>query len=172
MWRFFVKSRKVRASWRVHQLYKERFECQVCKKFFTRKHVLKVHVETHNGTRPFECLDCGKRFKTKINLKKHSLVHNDSMDFKCKICQKRFKRSKELEAHLRLHEDKKEFECKVCGKSFKTKKGLNFTNKASIKQRGTSSVLNPNQMWNLQQGIQTLKRSKKSQISSLEKQEI
>ncbi|XP_031639797.1 zinc finger protein 84-like [Contarinia nasturtii] len=49
-----------------------RYECHICKKFFTvGKFSLKEHMRKHNGEKPYRCEICMKRFTNKSNLKRH-----------------------------------------------------------------------------------------------------
>lgn len=54
-----------------------RYECQYCKKRFTRPSSLTSHVYTHTGERPFACdfPGCSKRFSVLSNLRRHYKVH-------------------------------------------------------------------------------------------------
>ena len=48
------------------------FHCNMCKKYFTSKGVLKKHVEnTHEKLKSHMCEFCSKRFSTKDGLQKH-----------------------------------------------------------------------------------------------------
>ncbi|KAJ2004831.1 hypothetical protein GGI04_002465 [Coemansia thaxteri] len=65
----------------IHYSEKEKrerkYECQHCKKRFTRPSSLTSHVYTHTGERPFACefLGCTKRFSVLSNLRRHYKVH-------------------------------------------------------------------------------------------------
>ncbi|KAJ2334663.1 hypothetical protein GGI00_001748 [Coemansia sp. RSA 2681] len=54
-----------------------KYECQYCKKRFSRPSSLTSHVYTHTGERPFACdfLGCTKRFSVLSNLRRHYKVH-------------------------------------------------------------------------------------------------
>lgn len=52
-----------------------RFECEVCKAMFTRKHSLMVHLCIHSGLRPFPCSGCGKAFSTSSQAQRHARMH-------------------------------------------------------------------------------------------------
>lgn len=54
---------------------KKRFECEVCKAMFTRKHSLMVHLCIHSGLRPFPCSGCGKAFSTSSQAQRHARMH-------------------------------------------------------------------------------------------------
>jgi hypothetical protein len=53
----------------------KRFECEVCKALFTRKHSLMVHLCIHSGLRPFPCSGCGKAFSTSSQAQRHARMH-------------------------------------------------------------------------------------------------
>ncbi|KAJ9595076.1 hypothetical protein L9F63_013641, partial [Diploptera punctata] len=58
----------------------KRFECEVCKATFTRKHSLMVHLCIHSGLRPFSCSGCGKTFSTSGQAQRHARLHQQTMD--------------------------------------------------------------------------------------------
>lgn len=53
----------------------KRFECEVCKAMFTRKHSLMVHLCIHSGLRPFTCSGCDKAFSTSSQAQRHARMH-------------------------------------------------------------------------------------------------
>lgn len=56
-----------------------------CKKEFTGKTQLQVHVNFHTGSRPYVCTrdDCDKTFRSNAALKKHIRIHNYEKPFQC-----------------------------------------------------------------------------------------
>jgi hypothetical protein len=52
-----------------------RFECEVCKVMFTRKHSLMVHICIHSELRPFPCSGCRKAFSTSSQAQRHAHLH-------------------------------------------------------------------------------------------------
>ncbi|XP_069686022.1 zinc finger protein 431-like [Periplaneta americana] len=56
----------------------KRFECEVCKAMFTRKHSLMVHLCIHSGLRPFPCSGCGKAFSTSSQAQRHARMHKQT----------------------------------------------------------------------------------------------
>ncbi|KAJ2308371.1 hypothetical protein IWW54_004090 [Coemansia sp. RSA 2705] len=56
-----------------------KYECQHCKKRFSRPSSLTSHVYTHTGERPFACdfPGCTKRFSVLSNLRRHHKVHTN-----------------------------------------------------------------------------------------------
>ncbi|KAJ2389624.1 hypothetical protein GGI23_005796, partial [Coemansia sp. RSA 2559] len=56
-----------------------KYECEYCKKRFSRPSSLTSHVYTHTGERPFACefFECTKRFSVLSNLRRHYRVHTN-----------------------------------------------------------------------------------------------
>ncbi|KAJ1888353.1 hypothetical protein LPJ66_008625, partial [Kickxella alabastrina] len=54
-----------------------KYECEYCKKRFSRPSSLMSHGYTHTGERPFACdhPGCTKRFSVLSNLRRHNIVH-------------------------------------------------------------------------------------------------
>ena len=110
-----------------NQEEKKSFKCDTCYTFFSRKGVLKRHIETvHEGKKPFICGYCNASFTQKGDLKRHVLsVHEGVKPFKCVLCDKGFTLKHHLNQHLgSVHEGRKPFKCEICQASFAQKGAL------------------------------------------------
>lgn len=76
--------------------------CIYCKKVYTRKYGLKIHIRTHTGYRPLKCPFCQRAFGDPSNLNKHVRLHaNGNTPYKCDVCGKVLVRRRDLERHMR-----------------------------------------------------------------------
>ena len=105
---------------------KEQLICEICKKSFSRKSHLRVHVQTvHDGVKEHRCEICGKTFGEKSTLRTHGKVHELVKPHKCISCDKNFRFRHNLERHvMTIHENIKAFKCETCDKSFGRKAQL------------------------------------------------
>lgn len=91
-------------------LKKREYPCLVCNKWFTRKHILQIHLATHSKAKNFQCNVCNKSFSQKSNLTRHSRIHENtkSMGYKCRYCGQDFTQNIYLQKHINLsHIDEK-----------------------------------------------------------------
>ena len=51
------------------------FQCNICKRSFSKSVRAKKHIRTHLGVRPFKCTICGKSFNQAQNLRNHVKRH-------------------------------------------------------------------------------------------------
>ena len=94
------------------------FQCNQCKKSFSRKSYLRIHTRMHNGKKPYECKVCEKSFNYPGELVKHTRIHTGVKPYKCEVCEKGFKQIGSLIKHTRTHSDNRPFKCNECNKSF------------------------------------------------------
>lgn len=57
-------------------LEKKLFECKICKKSLSSKHVLKEHMFKHSRSKPYKCKVCKKPFRHYSLLCLHRRKHN------------------------------------------------------------------------------------------------
>jgi KRAB domain-containing zinc finger protein len=104
---------------------KKTYSCKICDKFFTRRHVLRLHERIHTGEKPFQCEFCGLTFHVKSGLRSHNVMHAGETKFECKTCGKTFLRKQSFISHITLHKGEKPFKCDTCGMAFPLKAYLN-----------------------------------------------
>ena len=77
--------------------------CEICKKSFSRKDYLKLHVKTvHDEVKGHKCDICGKPFCQNWELRIHAkTVHNSIKPHKCVSCNKRFGQKSNFEKHMK-----------------------------------------------------------------------
>ena len=88
------------------------YECTLCKKTFTKKYNLDMHMFcVHGNEKNFECSICGKRFNRKGNLGIHHKNKHGSQDrpFQCNNCDATFKQSPHLKQHMKKVHKEEEF---------------------------------------------------------------
>ncbi|XP_071534028.1 uncharacterized protein [Panulirus ornatus] len=91
-----------------------RFQCEVCKKVFTRKHNLILHTNAHFATKIYKCNVCKRSFKSDEKLIKHMEKHSKERPHECKICKKRYASKISMEQHMELHENEVLLKCNIC----------------------------------------------------------
>mmetsp|Transcript_3690 Transcript_3690/g.7119 ORF Transcript_3690/g.7119 Transcript_3690/m.7119 type:complete len:142 (-) Transcript_3690:2912-3337(-) len=67
-------------------------QCSVCKKMFSTRYNLRVHMRIHTNSSPFGCRFCGKEFRTKGNLEAHlqvlcGIVRDERLTRSCFGCE-------------------------------------------------------------------------------------
>ena len=80
---------------------KEKNICEICKKSFSTKYTLNLHVKTiHNEVKEHKCDLCGKTFGQNGELQFHATTgHNSIKPHQCSSFDKRFGQKSTLEKH-------------------------------------------------------------------------
>ena len=75
------------------------FPCKVCKKEFSEKGMLNLHMRTHT------CGHCGKHFYNTSNMKRHINEKHSKEEFSCDLCKNKFKNERYMRDHIvRVHQ--------------------------------------------------------------------
>ncbi|XP_064115299.1 zinc finger and BTB domain-containing protein 24-like [Macrobrachium nipponense] len=100
------------------------YECKVCKKRFTQKHYVALHMRVHTGERPYKCGLCSNTYTHKTSFTIHMRIHNGDRPYRCGLCGKRCYDKSGLTSHMRSHTKETPYECEVCGRRFTHSKSL------------------------------------------------
>ncbi|XP_075157324.1 uncharacterized protein LOC142230566 [Haematobia irritans] len=95
------------------------YECEHCRKEFSKLSAYKNHLRIHTGEQPFLCIECGKSFKFASSLNTHMLRHRGVKTVQCPHCPKKFVCSSGLYGHMMVHtKNDKPHVCDICGAAF------------------------------------------------------
>ncbi|XP_024938889.1 zinc finger protein 157 isoform X3 [Cephus cinctus] len=120
------------------------YECDICGKCFSRKHLLKYHLNEHEDTEQtnlpdeiellerakqticervsYKCNTCEKVILTKRGFLRHIRIHLDKRPCKCEHCGKCYRIEQDLARHIRdVHEGLKRYVCDICNRPFANK---------------------------------------------------
>nr|XP_057922311.1 zinc finger protein 135 isoform X2 [Doryrhamphus excisus] len=120
--------------WRLQKVVarsRDGYACDVCRKTFKRRKILRRHERFHTGEKPYACTKCSKTFALRRNLRRHLRFHTGEKPHKCTHCEKSFRLRDNLKAHLRFHTGEKPFQCNMCGKMFRMMRNLEKHNLTS-----------------------------------------
>lgn len=86
------------------------FDCEICKKRFSRKSNFMAHVKRHYSNQTVHakvkthlCCICGKLFSYKTHLIRHLYIHNGERPYKCEYCGSDFTQRGGLMKHIEKH---------------------------------------------------------------------
>lgn len=96
-------------------------KCEPCGLPFTHQSTLDAHVKrSHSKSRIFKCNVCKKSFRSRNLLKSHQYLHTGEKSFKCVYdgCERMFSTIQNRRWHMRAHKDKEHHICKADGCGF------------------------------------------------------
>lgn len=99
-------------------------ECKICKKRYSHKNSLRLHMKIHTGDNRYLCDVCGKSLSSTDKLQLHKRIHTGYKPYGCTVCEKRFTKKDILTDHMRVHSGEKPFACETCGKCFSQRSPL------------------------------------------------
>lgn len=106
---------------------KQRYQCPICNRWFSKRYHLKNHQVVHENQKQFNCTKCEKRYTNQGNLDRHVRVfHNQIKLHICDYCGKGFSQSSILRQHYAVHMEERNFQCDLCQKFYKTQEYLNL----------------------------------------------
>lgn len=106
---------------------KQRYQCPICNRWFSKRYHLKNHQVVHENQKQFNCTKCEKRYTNQGNLDRHVRVfHNQEKAHFCDYCGKGFSQSSILRQHYAVHVEDRNFQCDLCQKFYKTQEYLNL----------------------------------------------
>ena len=106
----------------VHEGVKQ-FNCPFC--YYSSKHHITYHVNTHTDTKPHQCPHCDYSCATPGSLSSHISKQHTNKKHPCKysVCSVKCDSEEELMAHYHTH-PKRQYQCGECPMSFDHKNTL------------------------------------------------
>lgn len=133
--RFFIHSEYSKHR-KIHEI--NRFQCKICKRWFSKKYLLNAHQKIHSITKPFECAICKKRYINQTNLDRHIRVyHRKQPIHTCIKCKRTFNQLSMLQIHQSVHGGARElhgFSCDTCDGKFTTENQLKLHKKIHMRK--------------------------------------
>ncbi|KAG8506273.1 Zinc finger protein 717, partial [Galemys pyrenaicus] len=110
-----------------HQIHtgEKSYKNQECGEMFSDNSRLTVNQRIHTGEKPYEHEECGECFLDKSYLTGRPRTYSGEKPFECQECRKVFFKKSVLVLHQRIHTGGKPYECPECGKGFSSKSKLN-----------------------------------------------
>lgn len=97
---------------------KKSFLCKFCRKEFSQKKEIELHIQVHVGKKPFQCNICHRRFSRTMELSRHLKRHNADKKYQCTSCGKAFIEYNNLKRHTYIHTGEKPYSCPHCPRAF------------------------------------------------------
>ncbi|KAJ9584518.1 hypothetical protein L9F63_021128, partial [Diploptera punctata] len=104
---------------RRHEMYKNKFPCQLCSKVFRTPSGLKYHMSVHTGKYPVYCETCGKGMHSEMILEEHKATHTKEIRYTCELCGRNFTSNSTYRMHRKWHDNPLPYKCKLCDRKFK-----------------------------------------------------
>lgn len=98
----FMHSQSLKIHLREHGISEEEF-CKSCGEHVTQSCKAKVH-QCKIEEKSYNCDHCRKSFSKASSLKKHAKSHNKNSKFFCEVCGKTYCRNESLLNHMKMHE--------------------------------------------------------------------
>ncbi|KAI8433195.1 hypothetical protein MSG28_015287 [Choristoneura fumiferana] len=102
--------------------------------------VTKENRSENKSEKPHVCDVCKKQFGEKYLLKYHKRLHTGETAYTCRLCSKTFNHISNLKRHIRAHENKP-FACEICNQHFSKQSNLNGWTDSNILQTTHKSTL-------------------------------
>ncbi|KRT86254.1 zinc finger protein [Oryctes borbonicus] len=112
---------------KIYNVIQKKHKCPECPYQTNDRHDLKKHQYRHANIKPFECTTCKRRFTQKGHLTMHIKNKHEAVtdkEYKCRFCPYQTNGKGDFKLHLYVHDTVKRFECEICGKRFRQKANL------------------------------------------------